>query len=248
MNIQPIKRSINYNEVVEWENNHSIDRMKYDDFISEMSQNGYSVDKINEMWLHNFGAIPPTQPDRIYQCNILDSSLKIVITLLRRTNILEGQKEFEVVKLNHLFLDTYDHIREFKIIDGKLVFNIIHKDLSTDLTAFNNSQLEDLPLDSVNDPYLFIENRSQSGKYPINYEDSNWFTSMAINDLLARLKVSIKEYIMPIDGEKPKRPTLFINNLDFMETTEFEFTDKEFEKALYEYIENKFKDIKSELK
>lgn len=247
MNIQPIKRPVNYNEYINWVNNHYEERLRYDDFVADMIQNGYSEKKAKEMWLHNFGVIPPIEPERIYQCNILDSSVKIVVTVLRRNNILNGEKKFEVVKLNRLFLDTYDHKRILTIENGKVVFKIIHKELVNNLTTLENTRLEDLPLLDTEEQYAYIEH-SKSNGYPLNYEDSNWFTSMAVSDLLSRLKLSIKEYVMPKDGEEPGRPTLYINSMDFMESTEIEITDKEFKKKLYEQIEKSFLRIESELK
>lgn len=248
MNIQPIKRPVNYNEYVDWVNNHYENKIKYDDFVAKMIQDGYSEKKANEMWLYNFGAIPPLEPERIYQCNILDSSIKIVVTVLRRNNILDGEKKFEVVKLNHLFLDTYDHKKVLTVENGKIIFKIMHKDLAINLTTLEDAHFEDLPLLDVEEQqYMYIEQGKSNG-YPLNYEDSGWFTSMAVSDLLSRLRISIKEYTTPKDGEEPSRPTLLINSMDFMETTEFEIIDKEFEKKLYEQIEKIFSRIESELK
>lgn len=220
MNIQPIKRCANYHESVEWDLNHSADRARYDDFVAEMLQQGLTTIEIDNMWRNNFGVIPLQEPDRLYYCNIIDSSIKIVVTVLKRSHFQAGaQKKFEVIRLNHLFLDTYDYKRKFNVVDGKLVFEVEHKDLTVNL-----------------------------GGDPLNYEDSNWFTSMSIDDLLSRLKISIKGYTMPVPGDEPGRPTLYMNNIDFMESTDIEIVDKVFERNLYDYIEKRFEMIESDLK
>lgn len=239
MNIQPIRRAINNQDYVEWFNNSYEDVQRYTDFIIEMSEKGIDEDEINEMWLRNFGVIPPEEPDRIYQCNILESEIKIVVTVLRKHNPAAGEKKFEVVKLNHLFLDTYDNQRTLVVEDGRLVMKVTYKDLSTPVSSIN---IEDL-----SDEYVYFTKNGQES-YPINYEDSNWFTNLSINGLLSRLKLAIKKY----DDSEPltsnSRPKLFINNFDFMESTEIEFTDKEFEKKLYEHIERVFANIEEDLK
>lgn len=219
MNIQPIKRCRNYHESVEWELNHSMDRVRYDEFVEEMTQQGLPPADIDQQWLNNFGVIPLPEPDRLYQCNIIDSSIKITVTVLRRSNPQAGQKKIEVIRLNHLYLDTYDHIRKFNVVDGKLVFNVEHEDLT-----------------------------ANAGGLPLNYEDSNWFTTLSIDGLLSRLKIAIKEYNMPAPGDKPGRPTLYMNNIDYMESRDIEITDKVFERNLYDYIEKRFEALEPELR
>ena len=69
--IQPITRPINNPSLIEWRNEHSETREVLDDFLNNMKAQGVEQDKAEEMWLQNFGAIPPTEPDKFYQCNII---------------------------------------------------------------------------------------------------------------------------------------------------------------------------------
>ena len=190
MNIQPISRSINQQECVEWIDIYQDLKIKYDDFMASMLQQGHKKEEINNMWLYNYGAIPPCEPDRFYYCNILEPNLKITLTVIRRNNILEGEKKFEVVKLNHLFLDSYDYIREFVIKNGKLTYITTYEDLTT------------------------LENNLEDSNYPLNYNDGNWFKALAIDGLLSKFKLRIGKsdlspdiYMTNNDGLKFKLET-----------------------------------------
>lgn len=249
MNIHPIKRPINYDEYVDWNNNYYEDSLKYADFIDKMMEEGHSKEKATELWTYNLGVLPPSEPERIYQCNILDSDLKLVVTVLRRNDILENQKEFEVVKLNRLFLDSYDYKRVLIKENGLIKFKVIYKDLSRPqeyLPSSNETMLEDRTFLRENEKNVYLEDNKRLKGEPINYEDSVWFTSLAVSDLLNRMQIHIKE--QNVSAGQDVRPSLFIYGMDFMEATEIEIIDKEFEKQLFSYIEKRFQSIVSELK
>lgn len=251
--IQPITKPINSSSLVEWKNQHLETREVYDDFLDKMKAEGLSESKAIEMWLHNFGAMPPAEPDRLYQCNIIAPDVKLTVTVLKRNNILAGQRKYDVVKLNNLYIDTYDYERELTVNSkGEIVFVVKHKDLSQNgnLTVSSES-IEDsnvLELDTLDSEHMSIEYLGNQGTQPLNYEDSNWFTSLHISNLLDKVKVGIKPYIMPANGSSPGRPKLYINNMDYMETSEFEFIDKNFEQKLFNEINDKFIKLESELK
>lgn len=226
-NIKPITRPVNYQEIVDWELKHSQKQNRLDNFIEEQIRNGYTTESATEVWVKNFGPIPPVVPDRIYQCEISNSGIKIKATVLKRKNILPNDRKYEVVKLNHLYLDTFDH-NKISLIDedGNAI-------LKTDNLTTSTEKVEDLSISS----------------YPLNYEDSGWFSNLHINQLLSRLKVNISEYIMPTSQEQePGKPILYINNMDSMETSQFQIIDNGFKEKLYNKINEKFIEIESQLK
>ena len=250
--IQPIKRPVNNAELVKWRNEHLDTRNRLDDFVNSMSEQGISEEKAMNMWLHNFGAIPPAEPDRLYQCNILNPDVKITVTVLKRNNILAGQRRYDVVKLNSLYIDTYDYKRILTVNEkGEIVFKVQHKDLSQEALTASNDSIEDsniLELDNIENDHFSVDYLGDQNSYPLNYEDSGWFTSMHVSDLLSRIKIGIKPYLMPNENEEPGEPKLYINNMDFMESSDFEFTDKEFEQKIFDKINEQFLRIESDLK
>lgn len=244
--IQPIKKPINMSDITEWQNEYLDIKTRLDDFVDNMAQQNISEEKALEMWLHNFEAIPPSEPERLYHCIITVPDVKIVLTVLKRDNILAGQRRYDVVKLNSLYIDTYDYTRRMTIDENKnIVFKIEHKDLSRN-ESISKASIEDLEV--ADNEFATIEHYSNKTSYPLNYEDSNWFTSMHISDLLNKVKVRIKPYTVPEDGENIKLPKLFIQNLDFMKASDFEFTDEEFKEKLFDKINEKFIEIESDLK
>nr|DAV25166.1 MAG TPA: hypothetical protein [Caudoviricetes sp.] len=251
--IQPITRPINNQSLVEWRNEHVETREVLDDFLNNMKAQGIEENKAKEMWLQNFGVIPPVEPDRFYQCNIITPDVKLTVTVLKRNNILAGQRKYDVVKLNNLYIDTYDYVRKLTVNEkGEIVFVIQHKDLSQeiDLTVSEDS-IEDsniLELDKLDSKHMTIEYLDDQEDHPLNYEDSNWLTNLHISNLLNKIKIGIKPYVLPNDDENPGRPKLYLNNMDYMESSEFEFTDKQFEQKLFDEINDKFIKIESELK
>lgn len=240
--IQPITRPINNYDLVEWRNEYLDSRIRFEEFVENIVAQGKTLDKAEEMWLHNFGVIPPAEPDRLYQCNIVAKDIKMTVTVLKRNDILAGQRRYDVVKLNNLYIDTYDYERILTVNEkNQIVFIIKHKDLSQiGSETAPGSSIEDLaslgqvPVEFVTDP-----------THALNYEDSNWFTSLDIKNILSKLKVRVIPYK---NGDDVTRPKLYIQDMDFMETSEFEFTDKDFEQKLFDIINNKFIKIELDLK
>lgn len=224
--IKPITRPVNNQEIVDWELKYAIKQETLNNFIEEQIKNGYTEKEATELWVQNFGPVPPTIPDRVYQCEISNHGIKIKATVLKRNNILPNERKYEVVKLNHLYLDTFDHSK-LALVDND--GNVILK--ANNLTT-STGKVEDLAIKA----------------YPLNYEDSGWFSNLHIDQLLSRLKVNIAEYIMPSQDEEPGKPVLYINNMDSMETSQFEITDEEFKQKLYNKINEKFLEIESQLK
>lgn len=224
--IKPITRPVNNQEIIDWELKYSAKQKMLNIFIQQQIRNGYTKEAATEIWVQNFGPVPPAIPDRIYQCEISNHGIKIKATVLKRNNILPNERKYEVVKLNHLYLDTFDHSKLALADDNG---NVILK--ANNLTT-STGKVEDLAIKS----------------YPLNYEDSGWFSNLHIDQLLSRLKVNIAEYIMPSQDEEPGKPVLYINNMDSMETSQFEITDKEFKQKLYNKINEKFLEIESQLK
>lgn len=251
--IQPITRPINNSSLIEWRNEHLETREVLDDFLNNMKAQGVEQSKAEEIWLLNFGVIPPAEPDRFYQCNIITPDVKLTVTVLKRNNILAGQRRYDVVKLNNLYIDTYDYVRELTVNEkGEIVFIIKHKDLSQegDLTV-SESSIEDsnvLELEELESKHMAIKYLGDQEAYPLNYEDSNWLTNLHISNLLSKIRIGIKPYVLPNDDEKPGSPKLYLSNMDYMESSEFEFIDKEFEQKLFDEINDKFIKIESELK
>lgn len=224
--IKPITRPVNNQEIINWELKYSEKQRSLDNFIGEQKKYGITENTAIDVWVQNFGPIPPTIPDKVYQCEIINSGIKIKATVLKRNNILPNERKYEVVKLNHLYLDTFDHSKLILVdSDGNAILNADNLTTSTE-------KVEDLAIKS----------------YPLNYEDSGWFSNLHIDELLSRLKVNIAEYIMPILCKDPRKPVLYINNMDSMETSQFEITDKEFKEKLYNKINEKFLEIESQLK
>lgn len=251
--IQPITRPINNSRLIEWRDKHLETRETLDDFLNNMKAQGVEQSKAEEMWLLNFGVIPPAEPDKLYQCNIITPDVKLTVTVLKKNNILAGQRRYDVVKLNNLCIDTYDYVRKLTVNEkGEIVFIIKHKDLSQegDLTV-SASSIEDsnvLELENLERKHMAIKYLGNQEAYPLNHEDSNWLNSLHISNLLSKIKISIKPYVLPNNDEEPGRPKLYLNNMDYMESSEFEFTDKEFEQKLFDEINDKFIKIESELK
>lgn len=236
--IQPIIRPINYNTLLEWQSLYEDSRYKYENFIYQMLQQQISETKAQEMWLHNFGVIPPIQPDRLYQCNIICPDIKLIVTVLKRNSMIAGQRKYDVIKLNQLILDNYDYKREMAKNDkGEIIFKITPKGFAQPINNYTLIQDND---------YLHFEYEKATTSYPLNYEDSNWFTNLHIADILGRLKLKINEYT-GTDGELTL-PNLFIYNMNLMRSSNFEFVDKDFEQKLYDMINNKFLEIESELR
>lgn len=224
--IKPITRPVNNQEIVDWKLKYSQKQRMLDNFIEQQKRNGYTKEAAMEIWVQNFGPVPPTIPDKIYQCEIINSGIKIKATVLKRNNILPNERKYEVVKLNHLYLETFDHSKLSLVdSDGNAVLKANNLTASTD-------KVEDLAIKS----------------YPLNYEDSGWFSNLHINELLSRLKINIEEYMLPSQDENPSKPVLYINNMDSMETSQFKITDEEFKEKLYNKINEKFLEIESQLK
>ena len=120
---------------------------------------------------------------------------------------------------------------------GEIIFKITPKGFSQPINNYTLIQDND---------YLHFEYEKATTSYPLNYEDSNWFTNLHISDILGRLKLKINEYT-GTDGELTL-PNLFIYNMNLMRSSNFEFVDKNFEQKLYDMINNKFLEIESELR
>lgn len=218
LNLQPIKRPINNSSYEKWNKKNSGLLKQYDNFVKDMLANGVSEVDCDIRWEVNFGPIPASPPERIYQCNILDQDLKIVVDVIRRNNAREDEPTFEILGLNHLYLTSYDYIKKMTAKDGVISFEKIYKN----------------------------EKDLASG-YPINYEDSGWFTNMAVDTLLSKLKITIPEYKLLDTEEIPKKPTFNLIDLESMDTTSFDIDDPIFKAKLYSLIMDKFENILDEL-
>lgn len=235
--IQPILKSINSNEIKEWKENHGRRYDKYNRYIKNMIEKGYSKERADSLWAYNYGDFPVEQINKIYQCNIISGPIKMTLTVVQDMNEKDTSKRYKVMDIKHLYLDAIDYTK-ISVVDskGEIVFN---------------------PIEGL------------SGM-PINYEDSNWFNTLLIENLLDKLKLKLDDrqvsekittepVTLIINGEekvyqsetidKPTLPLMFMNNLDSIETTQFDFkeTEKEFKERLYQLINDEFLKVEDEL-
>ena len=247
--IQPIRRAVNAQDITTWENKYLDRRTRMEDFIDNITKEGKTEEEAKEMWIYNFGSIPPEKPVPLYKCNIINADIRITVTVLKRDNVSPGERKYEVIKLNYLYLDTYDYTRKLTVNDkGEVVFEIKHKDLSQPEYVIDESDYDEENL-VVSDDYVPIKYLNNEVDYPLNYEDSGWFTNMHISTLLSKIGVKIARYDLPQDEEDViGKPKLYISDMDSMGTAEFKFIDEAFKEKLFDSINDVFIRIETQLK
>ena len=168
INIKPILKPVNYQEIVEYNENENMREM-YNEFYNKVYDNSLSKEQneknINERWKKNYGEIPDSKPKEIYQCHIYSKSIKIVLTVIKNEDISKNNREFQVIKLNTIYIDDIDSEKYIeKDSNGKIIFKNIYKN----------------KIDS-RESYIF------------NYED-DWFKNLYIEDILKKVRIKINEY------------------------------------------------------
>lgn len=158
--VQPVMNPINNHEIISWENKFYEYRNKYEKFFTDMKMLNFTEEEINKKWINNFGDIPPNKPNEIYLCNVINSDIKLSVTVLRNRDFKDNEREFQVIKLNKLYLDNYDYQRVMKT-EMKLAFKTVYKDVTV--------------IDKVTESnILYIERKNQNLKTTLNiYRNNN---------------------------------------------------------------------------
>lgn len=78
--------------------------------------------------------------------------------------------------------------------------------------------------------------------YKLNYEDSEWFSLVSIQNMLSKLQIKVEPMIIE-EGIKYPIPKAFLFNMNHIEIVDFDFNDQEFKNKLYDLVDKKFKEL-----
>ena len=176
--IQPFLRPINFNECILYNEKYKSLRKRYENFKLKMIGKNKNIDEIDNIWIDNYGKIPPEKPVKFYHCKISNDNITMLVTVKENIDYFENNKlQFEVIKLNKLILTKFDkdniYYSKPDDINNNILFDLY---IQTDAENIENTSKVEINKEVLNSSKLYNQIIDKDDFFILNKEKtSNYF-------------------------------------------------------------------------